>query len=171
MNALCYVCIIFHYVYDVLSCFVGSVLYSTSITIPQGQYISSCCASTCKAPRCNSLWLSNAISRQIWVNIGSGNGLLPGGNKLLPKPMLIYHQQDPVTFIRGKFRQRYLNHISHKNIAWKLLILNFIQISQGQWVKWRWITLYATRDCWLYLYLLFWHIKTTYGRLYLITGF
>ena len=29
---------------------------------------------------------------QIWVNIGSCNGLLPDGSKPLPKPMLTYHQ-------------------------------------------------------------------------------
>ena len=28
----------------------------------------------------------------IWVNIGSGNGLLPDSTKPLPEPMLIYHQ-------------------------------------------------------------------------------
>ena len=27
-----------------------------------------------------------------WVNIGSGNGLLPNGTKPLPEPMLTYHQ-------------------------------------------------------------------------------
>ena len=36
----------------------------------------------------NSLRPSDAIWRQIWVNIGSGNGLLPDGTKPLPKPML-----------------------------------------------------------------------------------
>ena len=29
---------------------------------------------------------------EIWVNIGSGNGLLPDGIKPLPESMLIYHQ-------------------------------------------------------------------------------
>ena len=29
---------------------------------------------------------------QIWLNIDSGNGLLPDGTKPLPEPMLIYHQ-------------------------------------------------------------------------------
>ena len=29
---------------------------------------------------------------QIWVNIGSGNGLLPDGIKPLPEPMLTNHQ-------------------------------------------------------------------------------
>ena len=29
---------------------------------------------------------------EIWVNIGSGNGLLPDGTKPLPEPVLAYHQ-------------------------------------------------------------------------------
>ena len=27
----------------------------------------------------------------VWVNIGSGNGLVPDGTKPLPEPVLIYH--------------------------------------------------------------------------------
>ena len=34
----------------------------------------------------NSLWPSDAIWRQIWVNIGLGNGLLPDGTKPLSEP-------------------------------------------------------------------------------------
>ena len=29
---------------------------------------------------------------QIWVNIGSGNGLLPDGTKPLPEPLLTHRQ-------------------------------------------------------------------------------
>ena len=32
------------------------------------------------------------------VEIGSGNGLVPDGNKPLPEPMLTYHQYGPLTF-------------------------------------------------------------------------
>ena len=32
------------------------------------------------------------VSTKIWVNFGSGNGLLPDGTKPLPEPMLTYHQ-------------------------------------------------------------------------------
>ena len=32
------------------------------------------------------------MATEIWVNIGSGNGLLPEGIKPLPDPMLTYHQ-------------------------------------------------------------------------------
>ena len=32
------------------------------------------------------------VTPEIWVNIGSGNGLLPDGTKPLPEPMLTYHQ-------------------------------------------------------------------------------
>ena len=42
---------------------------------------------------------------QIWVNVGSGNGLLPDGTNPLPEPMLTDHQWSPVTFILGQFSQ------------------------------------------------------------------
>ena len=32
------------------------------------------------------------MAAEIWVNIGSGNGLLPDGTKPLPEPMLTNHQ-------------------------------------------------------------------------------
>ena len=59
------------------------------------------------------------VAPEIWVNIGSGNGLLPDGNKLLPEPMLTDHQWSPVTFIVGQFHKRCLNHQSLKSV-WKL---------------------------------------------------
>ena len=37
-----------------------------------------------------ALWCHMATEN--WVNIGSGNGLLPDGTKPLPEPMLTYHQ-------------------------------------------------------------------------------
>ena len=41
----------------------------------------------------------------IWVNIGSGNGLLPDGTKPLPEPMLTCHQLSFVTFPEGGFTE------------------------------------------------------------------
>ena len=38
------------------------------------------------------------MATEIWVNIGSGNGLLPDGTKPLPEPMLTNHQWSPVSF-------------------------------------------------------------------------
>ena len=35
------------------------------------------------------------MATEIWVNIGSGNGLLPDGTKPLPEPMLSDHQWSP----------------------------------------------------------------------------
>ena len=64
----------------------------------------------------NSLWPSDAIWQQIWVNTGSGNGLLPDGTKPLPKSMLTHHQWSPVTFILGQFHKRCLNHQSLKSL-------------------------------------------------------
>ena len=60
---------------------------------------------------------------EIWVNIGSGNGLLPDGTKPLPEPMLTDHQWSPVTFILGQFHKRCLTHQSLKFFP------------RGQWVK------------------------------------
>ena len=40
----------------------------------------------------NSLWPNVDMVTYIWVNIGSGNGLLPDGTKPLPEPMLTHHQ-------------------------------------------------------------------------------
>ena len=42
------------------------------------------------------------MATEIWVNIGSGNGLLPDGTKPLPEPKLTDHQWSPVTFILGQ---------------------------------------------------------------------
>ena len=41
------------------------------------------------------------MATEIWVNIGSGNGLLPDGTKPLPEAMLTSHQWGPVAFIPG----------------------------------------------------------------------
>ena len=38
------------------------------------------------------LYIYSHMATEIWVNIGSGNGLLPDGTKPLSEPMLIYHQ-------------------------------------------------------------------------------
>ena len=37
------------------------------------------------------------MATQIWVNIGSDDGLLPDGHKPLPEPKLTIHQQGPTT--------------------------------------------------------------------------
>ena len=70
------------------------------------------------------------MATEIWVNIGSGNGLLPDGTKPLPEPMLTDRQWSPGTFILGQFHKRCLNHQSLKSV-WKLPTQNFIQISLG----------------------------------------
>ena len=77
----------------------------------------------------NSLWPSDTTWRhRTGIDIGWGNGLLPGSTKPLPEPMLTYHQYSPVTFIRQQFHQRYLSHQLRKL---PVIIWNFIQTSQG----------------------------------------
>ena len=60
------------------------------------QYIAQCgnCISH------NQVWWSlvNSLWPRIWVNIGSGNGLLPDGTKPLPEPMLTNDQWGVVAF-------------------------------------------------------------------------
>ena len=75
------------------------------------------------------------MMKQKWVNIGSGNGLLPDGTKPLPKPLLNYHH----VVLRGI----QLSPISQK------VLMDFIQSiilvlklpfkthyhNEGQWIK------------------------------------
>ena len=64
------------------------------------------------------------MATEIWVNIGSGNGLLPDSTKPLPEPMLTDHQWSPMTFILGQFHKRCLNQQSLKSV-WKITYLKF----------------------------------------------
>ena len=57
------------------------------------------------------------MATEMWVNIGSSNGLLPDGIKPLPEPMLTDHQWSQVTFILGQFHKRCLNHQSLKSVG------------------------------------------------------
>ena len=72
--------------------------------------------------------------KEIWVNIGSGNGLLPDGTKPLPETMLTYHQWSPKTFTWKKFHERSPNHQSLK-WTWKPLTKTLLKSPRGQWVK------------------------------------
>ena len=47
---------------------------------------------------------------EIWVTIGSGNGLLPDGTKLLPEPILAYHHDhefDDLASSREQFHRNF----------------------------------------------------------------
>ena len=60
------------------------------------------------------------MATDIWVNIGSGNGLLPDGTKPLPEPMLTY-QQSFVAFIWQQFYVKHL--VSIHEISSKIMFL------------------------------------------------
>ena len=74
------------------------------------------------------------MATEIWVNIGSGNGLLPDGTKPLPEPMLTYHQWGLKTFTWKKLHERCPNHQSLK-WTWKPLNKTLLKSPRGQWVK------------------------------------
>ena len=56
---------------------------------------------------------------EIWVNIGSGNGLLPHGTKPLPEPMLTYHHKGPMAILLE------IPEPSSTNITLKIIYPNF----------------------------------------------
>ena len=70
------------------------------------------------------------MATEIWVNIGSGNGLLPDGTKLLPELMLIYHQSkagfpNMIYKRHWKYKDQVMNHhflvcllSSQRDIPW-----------------------------------------------------
>ena len=64
-------------------------------------------------------WLANTM---IWVNTGSGNGLLPDGIKPLPEPMLTNHQRGPLAFSWGQFHRNWVRCHSLQSVClliWK----------------------------------------------------
>ena len=95
----------------------------TSACLPRGRISTTCaksvlrnhikCKYIFKSPKLDSAaqglivahWHHLVIG--IWVNLGSGNGLLPVGTKPLPKPMLTNHQWGLVPFTWGQFHRKY----------------------------------------------------------------
>ena len=83
------------------------------------------------------------MATEIWIHIGSDNGLLPDGIKPLPEPMLTYHHKGRLTFISGQVHKRYISHQSLK-LSVRLSTYYFLQIPQGPmslligpWKIWR----------------------------------
>ena len=74
------------------------------------------------------------MATEIWVDIGSGNGLLPDGTKPLPEPMLTDHQWGSGTFILGQFHKICLNHQSLK-FLWNCISKIPLIFPWGQWVN------------------------------------
>ena len=68
------------------------------------------------------------MGTDMWVNIGSGNGLLSYGIKPLPEPMLTNHQRGLVAFTCGKFHKKCLKYLPFMRI-WKLLYFDYNCIS------------------------------------------
>ena len=72
----------------------------------------------------------------MWVNIGSGNDLLPNGTKPLPEPMLTYHQWIPVTITSGQFRGRWFQSSINKQNWLEIYLSKFSFKSHwGHWAS------------------------------------
>ena len=61
------------------------------------------------------------MSTKICFNIGLCNGLLPGGTKPLPRPMLTYLIINMLAFTLEQFHKRYFSH-QLLELVWKLFI-------------------------------------------------
>ena len=85
------------------------------------------------------------MATKIWVNIGSGNGLLPDGTKPLPEPMLTYHQSGPVAFTWGQFPMKCSIYLFLIRV-WKSLIWGNSHISQGP-MSWDVLRLFDDFKC------------------------
>ena len=58
--------------------------------------------------------------KQIWVDIGSGDALLPDGTKPLPQPMLAYYQQGSVALPKTYFTERVQRYQFENEKCWKI---------------------------------------------------
>ena len=71
----------------------------------------------------------------IWVNTGSGNGLLPDGSKSSPELMFTNHQWALLTFTGGQFR-RNCSKYPFLIRVWRLSYFKITAASsRGKWVK------------------------------------
>ena len=68
----------------------------------------------------------------IWVNIGSGNGLVPYITKPSPEPMLIYHQWGPLAFKWEKVHRNSSVYHSLKSVE-NYIFENTGTSPRGQW--------------------------------------
>ena len=67
---------------------------------------------------------------EIWVNIGSNNGLLPDGTKPLPKPMFEWSSVKS-TNIHIRAISQDMPQLSITKIPWKITYLKFLSYFPG----------------------------------------
>ena len=78
--------------------------------------------------------LMTLYGTEIWVNIGSGNGLLPDGTKPLPEPMLTYHQRGSVALSWEQFHRK-CSRYQFVKLVWNYNFKIISTFPRGQWVK------------------------------------
>ena len=70
---------------------------------------------------------------QHWA-ISSGDGLVPDATKILPEPMLTYHQQSPLAFIWGHYHKKFWRYIPLSKARLKIIFFIIAsKSSRGQW--------------------------------------
>ena len=73
-------------------------------------------------------WCRHFVT-QVWVNIGSGNGLLPTDTKPLIQTLLSHHRSSPVAFISGLYHAKIWSYQSVNRIENSIFKITF-QITQ-----------------------------------------
>ena len=74
------------------------------------------------------------MATKILVNFGSVNGLLPGGTKPLPEPMLTNDQWGSVALTWDQFHRK-ISRYQFVKWVWKIHLYNYSHISQGPMSK------------------------------------
>ena len=70
------------------------------------------------------------MAKWIWVNIGSGHGLLPDGMKPLPKAIFYYHQCGFLALTRDQFHKKYSKY-QFVELICKNKTVKYLNISYG----------------------------------------
>ena len=120
----------------------------------------------------NSLWPRDAIvARLILVNIGSGDGLLPDGNKPLLAPMLTYRQWGSVAHTQDQFPRNCSRYQLVKIVLQLLGSIELISMSAilGRWKIYNYINIVCREIEWKIFF--FTYMKTFWhGNSFRITG-
>ena len=70
-----------------------------------------------------------------WVNISTGNGLLPDGTKPFPKPVFTYHQRYFMAFIWDQFSKKLTSKVYRDNHIISNTEKPFIMTTRQSWLS------------------------------------
>ena len=88
----------------------------------------------------NDIGYWHHMATEIWVNIGTGNGLLPDGTKPLPEPILTFHNLSPVpqpSITKNRLKITYLKfHSNFSGVNELMITFHFYMLKRLQYEGW-----------------------------------